>query len=91
MTAMRTFVVAGLLLAGAGSASAQNLKLEFHEGRVSIDAAGVPVRTILAEWARLGGTKVVGGDRITGAPLTIHLEDLPEAQALEIVLRNVAG
>ena len=39
-------------------------------------------------WA---GTKVVGAERIAGSPLTIHLENLPEAQALEIVLRNVAG
>lgn len=88
---MRTYLVAVCLLASAGSVSAQNLKLDFRDGRVSIDAAGVPVRTILAEWARLGGTKVVGGEKVTGAPLTIHLENLPEAQALEIVLRNVAG
>ena len=88
---MRTIVVAVFLVACAGSASAQALKLEFNQGKVSIDAAGVPVGTILAEWARLGGTKVVGAERIAGSPLTIHLEDVPEAQALEIVLRNVAG
>jgi hypothetical protein len=58
---------------------------------VTLDAAAVPVRTILSEWGRLGGTKIVGGDRVTGAPLTIHLENVSEAQALEIVLRNVAG
>ncbi len=88
---MRTIVVAVFVVACAGSASAQALKLEFNQGKVSIDAAGVPVGTILAEWARLGGTKVVGAERIAGSPLTIHLEDVPEAQALEIVLRNVAG
>ena len=75
---MRTIVVAVFLVACAGSASAQALKLEFNQGKVSIDAAGVPVGTILAEWARLGGTKVVGAERIVGSPLTIHLEDLPE-------------
>ena len=58
---------------------------------MTLDAAAVPVRTILAEWGRLGGTKVVGAERITGAPLTIHLENVTEAQALEVVLRNVAG
>jgi hypothetical protein len=88
---IRTFVVAVFFLACAGSAGAQNLTLEFRDGRVSIDAANVPVRTILSEWARLGGTRVVGGDRVAGAPLTIHLESVPEAQALEVVLRNVAG
>jgi hypothetical protein len=88
---MRTYLVAVCLLASAGSVSAQDLRLDFRDGRVSLDATGVPVRTILAEWARLGGTKVVGGEKVTGAPLTIQLENVPEAQALEIVLRNVAG
>ena len=88
---LRTFVVAVFFLACAGSAGAQNLTLEFRDGKVTLDAANVPVRTILSEWARLGGTRVVGGERVAGAPLTIHLESVPEAQALEIVLRNVAG
>ena len=88
---VRTFVVAVFFLACAGSAGAQNLTLEFKDGRVSLDATNVPVRTILSEWGRLGGTRVVGGERVAGAPLTVHLENVPEAQALEIVLRNVAG
>ena len=88
---LRTLVVAVFFLACAGSAGAQNLTLEFRDGRVSIDAANVPVRTILSEWARLGGTRVVGAERINSSALTIHLENVPEAQALEIVLRNVAG
>ena len=88
---LRTFVVAVFFLACAGSAGAQNLTFEFRDGKVSLDATNVPVRTILSEWARLGGTRVVGGERVAGAPLTIHLESVPEAQALEIVLRNVAG
>ena len=87
---MRTFV-AVLFLACAGPAGAQNLSLTFTDGRVSIDATNVPVRSVLAEWARLGSTKIVGGDRVAGAPLTIRLENVPEAQALEIVLRNVVG
>jgi len=88
---MRIIGVGVLVLALSASASAQQLTLEFHDGRVTVDAAGVQVRTILSEWARLGGTTVVGGDKVTGAPLTIRLEDVPEAQALEVILRNVAG
>ena len=49
------------------------------------------MRTILTEWAKLGGTKVVGAERISGAPLTLKLDDVTEAQALEIILRSVAG
>jgi hypothetical protein len=88
---MRIICVGVVVLALSASASAQQLTLQFQDGRVTVDAAGVPVRTILSEWARLGGTNVVGGDRVTGAPLTIRLENVPEAQALEIILRNVAG
>jgi hypothetical protein len=68
-----------------------SLKLDIRDGRVDLDAASVPAREILAEWARIGGTKVVGADKITGAPLTLKLESMPEQQALDIILRNVAG
>lgn len=88
---MRTLGLAAAVVVWAVSASAQPLTLEFRDGRVSLDATAVPVRTVLAEWARLGGTKVVGGDRVTGTPLTLRLENVPEAQALEIILRQVAG
>jgi hypothetical protein len=67
------------------------LKLEIVNGLVNLDATGVPARQILAEWARIGGTKVVGSEKITGAPLTLKLENIPERQALDIILRNVAG
>ena len=80
-----------LLLAVSLPASAQQLKLSFMDGRVSLEATAVPVRTILNEWAKLGGTKVIGSERIAGSPLTLKLENVPEAQALEIVLRSVAG
>lgn len=83
-----TIALSGLL---AAPAAAQQLALEFNEGLVTIDAASVPVRTILNEWAKRGGTKVVGSERISGAPLTVKLVDVPEAKALEIVLRSVAG
>ncbi|MCC7178631.1 MAG: hypothetical protein IT177_09600 [Acidobacteria bacterium] len=88
---MRTICVGVVVLALSASASAQQLTLQFQDGRVTVDAAGVPVRTILSEWARLGGTRVVGGEKVAGAPVTIRLENVPEAQALEIILRNVAG
>jgi hypothetical protein len=80
-----------LSLLAAWPASAQQVKLSFNDGLVSLDVAAVPVRTILAEWSKLGGTKVIGGERVTGAPLTLKLVNVPESQALEIVLRSVAG
>lgn len=87
----RTLLILALSVLVAVPARAQALKLSFNDGRVSIEATSVPVRAILNEWAKLGGTKVVGAERIAGAPLTLTLVDVPEAQALNIVLRSVAG
>jgi hypothetical protein len=88
----RTFVAALLFFLGSvGIASAQALSLEFRDGRVTLTAENVPVSRILAEWARLGGTQIVNGERIPGAPVTLQLVDAPERQALEIVLRSAAG
>jgi hypothetical protein len=75
----------------AAPAAAQQLTLTFNNGLVTVDAAGVPVRTILNEWAKRGDTKVIGGERISGPSLTVKLIDVPESQALEVILRSVAG
>ena len=61
-----TLALSGLV---AAPAAAQQVTVEFNQGLVSVDAAGVPVRTILNEWAKRGGTKVIGSERITGAPV----------------------
>ena len=87
----RTVLTSALSLVISLPASAQQLTMTFNDGRVSLDATSVPVRTILVEWGKLGGTKVIGGERVSGGPLTLKLEDVPESQALEIVLRSVAG
>lgn len=86
-----TLLIVALSLLVAAPAGAQQLKVSFDNGLVSVDATSVPVRQILNEWAKLGGTKVVGVERLTGAPLTIKLIDVPEPRALEVILRSVAG
>lgn len=90
------FRVSGLVIAVlaccAAVAHAQApLTLQISGGRVTLHAQNVAVRTILAEWARLGGAKIVNGDRIAGAPVTLELEGVSERQALEIILRGVSG
>lgn len=72
-------------------ASAQQLSLEIHDGLVTLQATNVSARQVLAEWARVGGTRVVGADRVSGPPLTLTLQGVPEAKALDIVLRGAAG
>lgn len=80
-----------LLLVGSGPAAAQSVDLEFNDGLVTLRAHNAPVRTILAEWARLGGTQMVNGDRVPGVPVTLELDGVPERQALDILLRGAAG
>ena len=87
----RIVLVATLSTIAVSSATAQQLKLSFNQGQVSVEATSVPARVILDEWSRVGGTKVVNGDRVAGAPLTLTLVDVPEARALEIILRSAAG
>src|SRR6185436_13120627 len=72
-------------------ASAAGLELSIRDGRVTLDAQDVTLRQILTEWARIGKTRIVNIERITGAPVTLKLEGVPEKQALEIILRSVPG
>jgi hypothetical protein len=83
-------MVAGLGLLSAPAAAGE-LKLSMANGRVTLIADQVPVRQILSEWARVGQTRIVNGDKVVGPPLTLQLIDYPEAKALDIVLRSAAG
>ena len=91
MHVRRLAIVLALLLACAGSAAAQGLSLKFQDGRVTLSAQNVPLRTILNEWARLGGTKIVNGDRVPGGLVTIELNNVAERQALDTLLRSASG
>jgi hypothetical protein len=86
-----------LLLAGALvtvmalPAAGQSVKVSFHGGKVDLNAENATVRAILTEWARVGGTRVVNAERIAGPPITVEFKDTYEQQALESLLRGVAG
>jgi hypothetical protein len=79
------------VLTWAAPAGAQTVKVEFNAGTVSVSAQNAPLRTILAEWARLGGATIVNGDRLAGPPVTLELTNVTERQALDTLLRNAAG
>ena len=74
-----------------GPASAAELRLEIADGFVTVVATDVPLPQILAEWARVGGTRIVNAERVAGPPVTLQLEKVPEQQALAVLLRSVAG
>jgi hypothetical protein len=78
-------------VATASTAMAGELKLSVSNGRATLIATDVPARQILAEWARIGGIKIVNGDRVMGPNLTVQLIDRPEREVLDTVLRTVAG
>ena len=77
-------------LAAARPPSA-DVQLTIQDGRVSLVAKDATVRQILAEWARVGQTKIVNVERIPGGPVTLQLTDVPEQQALDMLLRSVSG
>ena len=84
-------VAAALLLSSAMPVWAQAVQLQFHDGRVSMSAQNVPLRTILNEWARVGGTRIVNADRVPAGPVSIEFKDVPERQALDTLLRAASG
>ena len=69
----------------------QSIELEFSAGRVTLNARNASARVILSEWARLGGATIVNGEDVVGPAMTIELVDMPEQQALDIILRSSAG
>jgi hypothetical protein len=60
-------------------------------GRVTVSAKNATVGQILAEWARVGQTKIVNPERAGGGVLTIELTNMPEVEAIEIILRSAGG
>ena len=80
-----------VLIFSASPSDAAGLKLSMHDGLASLDAQDVTVRQILAEWARIGKTRIVNAERIAGPPVTLYFENTPEKQALDIILRTIPG
>jgi hypothetical protein len=90
-TLLRFALATALVTAIATPASAGELHLTMANGHVTLVAKDVTVREILAEWARIGQTQIVNAEKLTGGPVTLELTDVPEAQALDTVLRSAAG
>jgi hypothetical protein len=83
--------VATLALLGSASQVGAEVQLSIQDGRVTLIARDATVREILAEWARVGQTKIINAERIPGGPVTLELTDVPERQALDVLLRTISG
>ena len=86
-----TLVVGALAILGHASIALADVQLTMREGRVRLIAKDATVRQILTEWARVGQTKIVNAERIPGGPVTLELIDVPEQQALDVLLRTISG
>jgi hypothetical protein len=89
---MKRVIFALLVFTLAASPSwAAGLKLTIRGGKVSLDAQDVTIRQILTEWARVGKTRIMNLERVTSGPMTLKFDEVPEDQALDIILRTVPG
>lgn len=87
----RTAAALLVALALAAESDAGQVRLEIRDGLVTLSAKDASVREVLAEWARVGQTRIVNAERVPGGVVTIELMNVPEVKALDIVLRSVAG
>ncbi len=89
--ALQTLLFVAASWMAAPSAALADVQLTMQNGRVSVVAKDATVRQILTEWARVGQTKIVNVERIPGGPITLELNNVPEATALEVLLRAISG
>lgn len=92
MSITRVVLAGFVVLVCAVQATAQSsVSVSFEDGRVTLSARNAPLRTILAEWSRVGGSRIVNAERIAGQPMTLELTDVSERDALGVLLRSVSG
>jgi hypothetical protein len=75
----------------AASPAHADVRVSMANGRVTIVAKDATPRQILEEWARIGQTRIVNADQLIGPPTSLELQDVPEAQALDTLLRSASG
>ena len=80
-------LVAGIALIAAPVGA--DVRITIANGTVTVSATDATPRQILAEWARVGQTRLVNIERIGGVPMSVELINVPEAQALDTLLRAV--
>src|SRR3954470_18076824 len=88
---MKKVILGAVAWLFAVSTASADVHLTMQNGRVTLVAKDATVRQILTEWARVGQTRIVNGERVMGGPVSLELTDVPEKQALDIVLRSISG
>jgi hypothetical protein len=70
---------------------ADTVQLSLHDGRISIVADRATAAQILQAWGRQGDVTIVNADSVPAVPLTLRLDEMPEEQALDVLLRSAGG
>ena len=94
MMANFTSVLTALIIAAvlaAVPAAGQTADVSFAAGRVTVAAHETPLAAILGAWERHGGSRFVGAGRLSDRPVSVQLVDVPEREALRVLLRSAAG
>src|SRR5438132_9950450 len=89
--ATKALALAAAVCLGISAPASAEVRLTIQDGRVSLVAKDATLRQILAEWARIGQTRIVNGDRVPGGPVTLQLTNVSEEQALDTLLRSLTG
>src|SRR4051812_46265417 len=82
-------VLAALVMLATPSEA--GVRVSIANGMVTLSATDATVRQILDEWARVGQARIVNVERLAGPPISLELTNVPEAQALDTLLRTVSG
>ena len=67
------------------------VQLTIRDGRVWLTADRATIAEILAEWSRVGTTRMVNTERLGGPFLSLDLRGVPELDALDVILRSAGG
>ena len=73
-------------------AARADIQFSIRDGRVVLVATNASIADIMAEWAKVGHTKIVNSDKIPrDVVVTLELRNVSERQALDILLRSTSG
>jgi len=70
---------------------ADTVQLSLRDGRLSLVATNATPAQIFAAWSRAGGVLIVNAEQMPSVPVSIRLDNVPEEQALDTLLRPVSG
>jgi len=88
---LRLCALAVVLWPAGTAAQESHVSVSVGEEGVTLKADNARLRDVLAEWARVGGFRLLDYDTLDTRTVTLQLEKVPEREALNILLRDIGG